>query len=315
MVEITIELDKARTDSTKYINQIIKNGNQNTKDKFNSILEEQTEFATKLYETLKKYSPTYDNCYDEGNVPTEFENYEELKKFFIKSAYGHHLLRQSTFRDETLNEPGEKFVKKICEYCFCNEVSEIDHFYEKVTNPELSILPLNLVPCCNSCNKRKNPKEVGFVYPNYKPIKIENLWENNIDFMDQIKNKNLWNCQINTESDGNITRFFTTFSINNTNVRPSTEYDVVDDFNKQLAHLKSFQKFEEQGNSYLNNIIEELRDCKKNDNLKDIQEEFAQQLLEYSYKQTFNRFLNYKLICIELYCDLKGSKQLWNKII
>lgn len=53
MVEITIELDKARTDSTKYINQIIKNGNQNTKDKFNSILEEQTEFATKLYETLK----------------------------------------------------------------------------------------------------------------------------------------------------------------------------------------------------------------------------------------------------------------------
>lgn len=42
-----------------------------------------------------------------------------------------------------------------CPYCGNGRATTLDHYLPRTTFPEFSIFPLNLVPCCASCNEKK----------------------------------------------------------------------------------------------------------------------------------------------------------------
>jgi hypothetical protein len=42
-----------------------------------------------------------------------------------------------------------------CPYCGQGQVTTLDHYLPQTDYPEFSILPLNLIPSCSDCNKRK----------------------------------------------------------------------------------------------------------------------------------------------------------------
>lgn len=61
---------------------------------------------------------------------------------------------QNLLIELTTNERG---AKDICPYCtIAIEVNELDHYIPKSQFPEFSVNPLNLVPCCSTCNKKKS---------------------------------------------------------------------------------------------------------------------------------------------------------------
>jgi 5-methylcytosine-specific restriction endonuclease McrA len=47
-------------------------------------------------------------------------------------------------------------IDSICPLCGTSQVSTLDHYLPKASFPELAVLPRNLVPCCERCNRLKN---------------------------------------------------------------------------------------------------------------------------------------------------------------
>jgi 5-methylcytosine-specific restriction endonuclease McrA len=45
-----------------------------------------------------------------------------------------------------------------CPFCGLGHASTLDHYLPKTKYPQLSVLPLNLVPCCKDCNTGKSTK-------------------------------------------------------------------------------------------------------------------------------------------------------------
>ncbi len=53
----------------------------------------------------------------------------------------------------TTNERNER--DNLCPNCTIGEVASLDHFIPKDEFPEFSVNPINLVPCCSTCNSKK----------------------------------------------------------------------------------------------------------------------------------------------------------------
>lgn len=47
-------------------------------------------------------------------------------------------------------------INATCQYCTLNSVETLDHFIPKEEFPEFSVNPLNLFPCCPTCNSKKS---------------------------------------------------------------------------------------------------------------------------------------------------------------
>ncbi|WP_419868720.1 HNH endonuclease signature motif containing protein [Chryseobacterium sp. CT-SW4] len=47
-------------------------------------------------------------------------------------------------------------INATCQYCTLNSVETLDHFIPKEEFPEFSVNPLNLLPCCPTCNSKKS---------------------------------------------------------------------------------------------------------------------------------------------------------------
>ncbi|WP_317945220.1 hypothetical protein [Carnobacterium maltaromaticum] len=56
-----------------------------------------------------------------------------------------------------------------CCYCFIGPVDELDHFFNKDSNPELSISNVNLVPSCTKCNKNKKQDAI-YLQPYFESV-------------------------------------------------------------------------------------------------------------------------------------------------
>lgn len=61
---------------------------------------------------------------------------------------------QELLRDLTTDENNR--VSKICPNCTVGSVESLDHCIPKTEFPEFSDNPLNLMPCCMSCNSKKS---------------------------------------------------------------------------------------------------------------------------------------------------------------
>ena len=68
-----------------------------------------------------------------------------------------------TLRMATKNTPGRALYDRlkasspydICPMCGHRIVTNLDHYLPKARYPRLSVVPVNLVPCCSDCNKTK----------------------------------------------------------------------------------------------------------------------------------------------------------------
>lgn len=79
----------------------------------------------------------------------------EVTKEELKNVYTYHMVG--------LNKPAREIYDLLrssapmnrCPFCGVGHVSALDHFLPKSKYPLLSVLPLNLVPTCDKCNKGK----------------------------------------------------------------------------------------------------------------------------------------------------------------
>lgn len=91
--------------------------------------------------------------------PNESDNDEfvigEVTKGELKAVYSSHMVPQK--------KPARYFYDSIlakaplgrCPFCGFGYASTLDHYLPKSKYPQLSVLPLNLIPCCKDCNSVK----------------------------------------------------------------------------------------------------------------------------------------------------------------
>jgi len=110
---------------------------------------------------------------------TPIENIPFDKKSLVNLYTSHMSKKNSSGR-----EIYDKLIlsaKGSCPFCSQGNPTTIDHFLPKtVTNgfPELSIVPINLVPCCKDCNHKKTSTisyvpEEQLIHPYYDNINKE----------------------------------------------------------------------------------------------------------------------------------------------
>lgn len=55
-----------------------------------------------------------------------------------------------------IRESQHRDLQGTCQYCGIQKPNTIDHYLPQSDFPEFSVLALNLIPCCNDCNTKKN---------------------------------------------------------------------------------------------------------------------------------------------------------------
>ncbi|MFD5021067.1 hypothetical protein ACFWMP_19350 [Paenibacillus sp. NPDC058367] len=84
-----------------------------------------------------------------------------------------HLIRVYTTRMVDKDQPGRSIYNELlshtphsmCPICSQRRVSSIDHYLPKSLFPSLAVAPINLIPACDQCNKKKLD-EVALTYEN-----------------------------------------------------------------------------------------------------------------------------------------------------
>lgn len=172
-----------------------------------------------LKENLNKKFYLIDTAVKAYNYQADKRKLFEIKPICqneLKPITGNHLQRLYTYqmvRKRGLERDNYDAIiasaKKYC-CCFCShEVpTEIDHFLPKSKFPEFSILPTNLVPCCNRCNKLKandSPisAEESYIHPYFEDYSTIIWLEAVIDF-DENSVPNINYCIARNLTDSDI---------------------------------------------------------------------------------------------------------------
>lgn len=87
---------------------------------------------------------------------------EENGVFLRDTLYATWLYKSEIYRKIRLSSDN-------CCYCYVGPVEELDHFFNKNNNPELSVCTANLVPSCGLCNKKKT-KDALYIQPYFEDI-------------------------------------------------------------------------------------------------------------------------------------------------
>lgn len=128
-----------------------------------------------LEESLKKY--LLNDCNDLAQVKVDIdemrsrgEHLKEGTKRFLKARY-------KNFRDSQAAKVVNVLGITVCPYCNQNYINvvykdgkirywgDLDHFYDKVDYPEMSICLYNLVPACKVCNQLKSSQKRMIINP------------------------------------------------------------------------------------------------------------------------------------------------------
>lgn len=170
-----------------------------------------------LKEPTIKALEVYDDCVKDISIRNKFitakeiisKNYEYYKEKAKNNEL--HKFRNSTFgkpeqavignltKQDLVNlydiymvkedKNGRKYYDNLkmraplgkCPFCGFGQVSTLDHFLSKSYYPIFSILPINLIPSCTDCNKKKGASIVTennqIPHPYFESEKIENdIW-------------------------------------------------------------------------------------------------------------------------------------------
>lgn len=74
----------------------------------------------------------------------------------FKRLYTGQLARSGSQARRFYDEIRVSAPNNICPYCGFGTVETVDHFLPKARYSSLSVMPLNLVPACSDCNKKKH---------------------------------------------------------------------------------------------------------------------------------------------------------------
>ena len=99
--------------------------------------------SSKLFE-LTKFEGTNNDCV-----------LGEVTKKELKDLYDYQMVPPTKPGRKVYDELKNKATFNICPYCGFGHVTTLDHYLPKAKFPTFSVLPLNLVPSCSDCNKRK----------------------------------------------------------------------------------------------------------------------------------------------------------------
>ncbi len=108
---------------------------------------------------------------------------EELKNIYSRSMVRRRSPGRAVY-DLILASPPHG----ICPLCAHRIASSIDHYLPKDYFPELSVVPMNLIPCCADCNRIKHsyyPAEAGeqILHPYFHRLGSERWLDADIEYL------------------------------------------------------------------------------------------------------------------------------------
>lgn len=121
-----------------------------------------------------------------------------------------HTSFTSSFQKNIKNDALKKVYEEcrgVCPFCGNGKLEEVDHYIPKEHYPEFTLFPLNLIPICNKCNKKKSDK---FIDGSSKRMFI-NFYTDDMDSVDFLS---------------------VTITFNPTDVKKSTKIKYTADFSK-----------------------------------------------------------------------------------
>lgn len=74
----------------------------------------------------------------------------------LKSVYGNHMVGRTKPAREIYDLLLSRAPLGRCPFCGVGHASTLDHYLPKTKYPQLSVVPLNLVPSCKDCNTEKS---------------------------------------------------------------------------------------------------------------------------------------------------------------
>lgn len=83
----------------------------------------------------------------------ELNIFNDDQKEDLWSCYGNN--KEFSIAGKSIKELQSASMQAICPYCGIGEPNTIDHYLPKEKFPEFSVLEINLVPCCATCNNEK----------------------------------------------------------------------------------------------------------------------------------------------------------------
>lgn len=91
----------------------------------------------------------------------------------------HSMFTSSFIKNMKNNELAQVYQEcaGVCPFCSTGKLEEIDHYIPKEPYPEFTIYPLNLIPICNKCNKKKGEMFIDASGQRY----FINFYSDNID--------------------------------------------------------------------------------------------------------------------------------------
>ncbi|EKZ9001014.1 hypothetical protein RFA51_002118 [Vibrio fluvialis] len=132
---------------TVYLTCISKVKSIRLKNKLN-LIADKIEFDSILYENLSQTEDWY--LFSESDDIDGKVSQKEMEKVY-------------TYRMAKKNSPGRKYYDEIkesskfniCPLCGQRTVEQVDHYLPKSKFPSLVVVPINLIPTCEKCNKIK----------------------------------------------------------------------------------------------------------------------------------------------------------------
>ena len=79
----------------------------------------------------------------------------DWKKDALRDLYSYRAKKFKELKKELTTTPRER-ISNVCPYCQLDKVGTLDHILPKTPFPEYSSMPWNLIPCCSTCNSKKD---------------------------------------------------------------------------------------------------------------------------------------------------------------
>lgn len=101
---------------------------------------------------LYKKMMAADNLEDLRNHKLQMPNW---KAEALRGLYSYRAKKFKELKKELTTTPRGR-ISNVCPYCQLEKVSTLDHILPKTPFPEYSSMPWNLIPCCSTCNSKKD---------------------------------------------------------------------------------------------------------------------------------------------------------------
>lgn len=184
--------------SSEVLDNIVKGKYEPNKSILNNIRSELLKQFS-LYEHNKK---TLENI-----IP--FDNFDKDQKKTLLNCYSRTGYLEKDVIKKSIKDIQKPHQKNKCPYCRIDTANTIDHYLPKDKFPEFAFLPINLIPCCSTCNSKKgeiwiNNGERIFINYYFDNLDTDNFLKSEIEYdKNDIETSTNINYLIDTSNIGN----------------------------------------------------------------------------------------------------------------